>query len=302
MSPELDVLSLLSQRPAARPRRPVAEEMESLHLRDVRPFVEVSQQAVRLKGFGRPLQLHWQWRSGGCFGPRAAQALNQRQRIPRPERSEAPITLDRGSTGGWHMSFLCPACARPCRTLFRQRQQGATWSCRTCQRVTYRSSNRTGGRRGRKPPAYAIDKHGTAAIRIRRDYLGLPPQQAADLFSLTAGNPEIPAGMSQERGQALQRLAMGHEMLWLLAVHSQLDRLARRSGSPFSASGQEHMLEETIARLWLKRNAWATRQSSWKRQGRIRPGPAGRIGQTGHIQKTSQDIQADGAIEHQKTT
>ena len=62
-----------------KPRRPVAERMLSIRVCDVRPQVEVNQQTIRLPQMGDSLSLLWRWRSGGCLGPEAAQAVNVRQ-------------------------------------------------------------------------------------------------------------------------------------------------------------------------------------------------------------------------------
>ena len=67
-----------------RPRRPEAEEMETLRIRDVRPLVEIGQEEVCLLMLQRPLRLLWRWRSGGCLGPAAAAEMNRRQGLPRP--------------------------------------------------------------------------------------------------------------------------------------------------------------------------------------------------------------------------
>ena len=96
----LDHSSLLAQASIRKPRRPVAEEMLSLRIRDDRPLVEVNQQPIRLPQMGDSLSLLWRWRSGGCLGPEAAVALNARQRQPGrtgPQQQTPPRWADRGS-------------------------------------------------------------------------------------------------------------------------------------------------------------------------------------------------------------
>ena len=45
----LDLSTLAALRPPRKPRRPVAEEMLSIRVRDVRPLVEVGQETPRLR-------------------------------------------------------------------------------------------------------------------------------------------------------------------------------------------------------------------------------------------------------------
>lgn len=174
----LDLSSLMAQTSLRKPRRPVAEQMLSIRIRDVRPLVEVNQQTIRLPQMGDFLSLLWRWRSGGCLGPEAAAALNARQRQPRENRPAAEPHLERGATGGWHLDLVCPSCSKPCRKLFahrwseRIRPEARLWACRRCHRVTYESNNRPGRSNGRRPPSYLYRKHEEAALKIRLDSWG----------------------------------------------------------------------------------------------------------------------------------
>ena len=96
----LDHSSLLAQASIRKPRRPVAEEMLSLRIRDDRPLVEVNQQPIRLPQMGDSLSLLWRWRSGGCLGPEAAVALNARQRQPGRTGPQQQTPPPAGPTGG----------------------------------------------------------------------------------------------------------------------------------------------------------------------------------------------------------
>ena len=219
----LDLSSLLGQASLRKPRRPVAERMLSIQVRDVRPLVEVNQQTVRLPQMGAPLSLLWRWRSGGCLGPEAAAAMDARQRQPRKDRPAAEPPLDRGATGGWHLDLVCPACSKPCRKLFahrwseRIRSDARLWACRRCHRVTYASSNRPGSSNGRRPPSYRSRKHTEAAIRIRRDFMGLEPEEAGNIYfppaTLLAHKTSPRSRIHWERWEALRQLAMAHETL-----------------------------------------------------------------------------------------
>jgi hypothetical protein len=101
----LDLSSLLAPASLRKPRWPVAEEMLSIRVRDIRPLVVVRKQTVRLTRMGDSLSLLCRWRSGGCFGPEAAAAMNARQRHPRGEWPAAEPQLVRGATGGWHLDL-----------------------------------------------------------------------------------------------------------------------------------------------------------------------------------------------------
>ena len=85
----IDLYSRRSQTAIKKQPRPVAEQMLSIRVRDVRPLVEVNQQTIRLPQMGDSLSLLWRWRSGGCLGPEAAAAMNARQRQPREDRPAA---------------------------------------------------------------------------------------------------------------------------------------------------------------------------------------------------------------------
>lgn len=169
--------------PLGKKHRPLAEQMLSILVRDVRPLVEVNQRSVCLAETGHALRLLWRWRSGGCLGPEAAAAMNARQRQARADRPAAEPQLDRGTTGGWHLDLVCPVCAKPCRRLFCPswsllfRPESRPWACRLCHRVTYASSNRPGSSKGRRPPSYRSDRQTKAAIRIRRDFMGVAPEE-----------------------------------------------------------------------------------------------------------------------------
>ena len=77
-----------------------------------------------------------------------------------------------------------------------------------------------------------------------------------------------------ERWEALRQLVLAHETLSMAAWSDAIHRLARLVGVDDPAP--DHRLEISRARELLKENAWATRQSSWHRGGKPRPGPSGR--------------------------
>ena len=238
--------------------------MLSVRVRDVRPLVEVNQQTVRLPQMGAPLSLLWRWRSGGCLGPEAAAAMNARQRQAREGRPAAEPQLDRGATGGWNLDLVCPVCSKPCRRLFAPRwsqparPSSRPWGCRSCHRVTYESSNRPGSSRGRRPPSSRYRKHEEAALKIRRDFMGMAPGST----------------LHWERWEALRQLCLAHETLSMAAWSEAIHRLALQVG--VDAEAPDHRLEISRAQELLKENSWATRQSSWHRGGKPRSGPSER--------------------------
>lgn len=266
--------------PAWKPRRPEAEEMETLRVRDVRPLVEIGQEEVCLLLLQRPLRLLWRWRSGGCLGPAAAAEMNSRQRVHRLDRPEASPLLDRGSTGGWHLDLSCPCCSSPCRVLFSLgwakdlHPSARLWACRRCHRVTYRSSNRPGSSKGKRPPSHAYRKHLEAAARVRLEFMGIPREEVEAYPSSIDLKPRRNR-IHQERWEALRTLATCHEDLADEAQFGAVLAHAMAMGLPAAKADRFRLRSVYIRQLQeqLKENSWATRQSSWHRQGRPRGGP-----------------------------
>ena len=218
-----------------------------------------------------PLTLRWRYRSGGCLEPQAFAAMNSRQRIPRSNTSTEEPQLDNsGVRGSWHLDLVCPLCARACRRLFAPRWSEPTrpssrpWGCRSCQRVTYESSNRPGSSRGHRPLSYRAEKHMAAAIRIRRDFLGLDPETLEV-------SPAAPKHLHRERVEAISQLAMAHDVLAAAALGEVLNCYALLLGREPAVSVASCWVP--IAEGWLRDSRWATRQSSWHRGGKPRPGP-----------------------------
>jgi hypothetical protein len=247
--------------------------MLSIRVRDVRPLVEVNQQTIRLPQMGDSLSLLWRWRSGGCLGPEAAAAMNARQRQAREGRPAAEPQLDRGATGGWHLDLVCPLCFRTCRRLFAPswsqpaRPSSRPWGCRACHRVTYESSNRPGSSRGRRPPSSRYRKHEEAALKIRRDFMGVAPEELHLPSLFLAWRPRG-SSIHWERWAALCQLVLAHETLSMAAWSEAIHRLALQVGA--DAEAPDLRLEISRAQELLKENAWATRQSSWhRRQGSL---------------------------------
>jgi hypothetical protein len=136
--------------------------------------------------------------------------------------------------------------------------------------VTYESSNRPGSSRGRRPPSYRYRKHEEASLKIRRDFMGVAPEELhqPNLFLAWKAPGST---LHWERWEALRQLCLAHETLSMAAWSEAIHRLALQVGVDDPAP--DHQLEISRARELLKENAWATRQSSWHRGGKPRPGP-----------------------------
>ncbi|QNI68483.1 hypothetical protein SynBMKMC1_02427 [Synechococcus sp. BMK-MC-1] len=201
--------------------------------------------------------------------------MNARQRQPREERPAAEPQLDRGATGGWHLDLVCPVCSKPCRKLFapswseRILPDARLWACRRCHRVTYESSNRPGSSNGHRPPSYRYRKHEEAALKIRRDFMGVAPEEL-HILNLFLAWKAPDSTLHWERWEALRQLCLAHETLSMAAWSEAIHRLTLQVGVDDPAP--DHRLEVTRAQELLKENAWATRQSSWHRGGKPRLG------------------------------
>lgn len=128
--------------------------------------------------------------------------------------------------------------------------------------MTYESSNRPGSSRGRRPPSYRYRKHEEAALKIRRDFMGVAPGNR-HFPSLVLAWKDPPSTIHWERSEALSLLVLAHETLNMAALSEALHRLGRQVGVDDPAP--DHRLEISRALELLKENAWATRQSIWHR-------------------------------------
>ena len=145
--------------------------------------------------------------------------------------------------------------------------------------MTYASSNRPGSSNGRRPPSYRSRKHTEAAIRIRRDFMGLEPEEAGNIYfppaTLLALKASPRSPIHWERWEALRQLAMAHETLATMAWGEALNRYAIQVG--LEPTAPEGGWWAAVAEEQIRENRWATRQSSWHRRGLPRPGPGERI-------------------------
>ncbi len=248
-------------------KRYIVEEMRRLRVGDVRPLVDIGAKDVTIPQWDISVQLQWKWKNGGCFGPSSSEAMNRRRGIPRDRRDSENTTLDRGCTGGWHLFLKCPACCRTCYLLLSPKLKRASWACRVCHRATYNSCNRPGRVNSPKGADYLYEKHKDAAIKIRRDLLGLKPLDAAAFQLRPAIAIKKPKGMSHERWEALKLLSAGHESLAQLA---NLDRMVGRFRT-WGLSTDEKPAERArfiaFAEGLIQENRWALRAGARRRAG-----------------------------------
>lgn len=105
--------------------------------------------------------------------------------------------------------------------------------------------------------------------------MGLEPEEAGNIYfppALFLAHKTSPRSrIHWERWEALRQLAMAHETLATLAWGDALNRYAIQLGMEPSAPEGGGWAEAAAEQI--RENSWATRQSSWHRRGRPRPGP-----------------------------
>ena len=102
----------------------------------------------------------------------------------------------------------------------------------------------------------------------------LNPEDEGLPANLLVLKPSPDSKMHWERWEALCQLVSAHETLALEAYAQQINFMSKKSGQDLSMINFNSQLDQ--AQQTLLQNSWATRQSSWHRQGRPRPGPGGR--------------------------
>jgi hypothetical protein len=230
---------------------------DRIELRQVRRLIQHQQQVIDLPG-APGIALRWSARTGGTFGPASSRAENERQRQGRS--APPPPRLDRGCATAWHVAFVCGRCGCACRILYNPlaswRSLGVAehhiergWGCLACGKYKWPSQQWTGTstRTGRRPPSHHYQRHKHAADRC---------------LALL----EEPRWLTTDRWVALHRLKNAHLLLATAACCAAWPGIA----SSISAAQIER------AHQTIEIDKWATRQRSWARQGKPRPGPAGR--------------------------
>lgn len=234
-----------------------ARRYKRIELRSVRRLIEHQQQTIDLPE-GPTVGLRWQAHRGGTFGPKSSAAANQRQRQGRPTTPAPP--LDRGETVAWRCYFRCPRCDRSCLILWnplwswralgvREDVISISWMCQPCGKYRWPSSRWTGTSRStcRRPPSHYYQRHQHAVDRCM------------DLLA-------EPAWLTTDRWVALHRLKNAHQLIATAAGCAAWPGIS--SGISAEQIEQAHRTIEACR--------WATRQRSWARRGKPRPGPEGR--------------------------
>jgi hypothetical protein len=246
--------------------------------------VEVGQQSVRLH-LGDPsrtveIGLQWLQRYGGIFGPQSsAEAASRRFRNsterfmmeddPVPEQRHA----DRGQLPAWITFLSCPTCGKRCTVLRTPRGRNA-WTCWKCLPQLAPRNPQPGDPSSQKQ----AHRQRYWATRIRRDYMGFPPNVAGDLFFRPAICLQRPRScrITHERWEALRRLAAAHETLWQLdeleSIPSALWRLPGVQGALTPTTADRKKRQDATRWAWavIRMDRWSLRQTSWHRRGRPR--------------------------------
>ena len=210
-------------------RRPRISEMDRIDTRDVRPLVQIKDDIANFQRNGELLRINllWQERWGGTFGPRSSSFATRLRR--NADFSKKPLLLhsphidinDRGQRPAWIMYFACPTCDRRCRVLYSLKGRNE-YGCGKCNRPAWESNTwpYTGRRKARGVSALerARMKHEQASRRLREKCLGKPLMQYSikDRLSLTPALRK-PDRMSQARFDEIYYQHQIHQQLALLA-------------------------------------------------------------------------------------
>lgn len=274
--------SVLRRLNTAPERRPRVHEMDRLEVRDIRALVHEHQPKIELTGAGGlplVLKLTWLERWGGTFGPRSSAEANHLRSTPRSDRAEADDNPDRVSDRGQRpallLYLLCPMCSRRCRVLYSLRGKDR-YGCPKCNRPAWASNcwSPSGSKKAQQSRQRERKRlqHLQAARRIRRLYLNDHGPRQGSLLAPAIATLQKPRGMTWERFTALANLVEAHETLALMAAlgnaEAALGRLAPELKTPADPDSER---QERSVKGWayviLQRDAWALRQTSWKRRG-----------------------------------
>lgn len=148
-------------------RRPRLHEMDRLDTRSIRSCVQSQAPFIVWKTEAGPLRLDllWQERKGGTFGPGSAAYANYLRRcIKTPIERDAVARIgdpnDRGQKSAWILYFSCPMCLRRCRVLYSRKGENE-FGCIKCNRPAYPSNSW----------AYTGRRNGSEASRLKRAML-----------------------------------------------------------------------------------------------------------------------------------
>jgi hypothetical protein len=223
-------------------RRLRVSEMDRIDARDVRPLVQMKDDIAYLQRNGELLRINllWQERWGGTFGPQSSSIATRLRRNADFSQKLVSLTLananqdDRGQRPAWVMYFACPTCERRCRVLYSLKGRNE-YGCGKCNRPAWESNTwpHTGRRNacGVSALERARLKHEQAARRLKVKLMGQPAAVGLAEHDKTAQAPlRKPARMSRYCFDDLSHQIRVHEGLAMIAqIKSAQHTLARLS-------------------------------------------------------------------------
>ena len=198
-------------------RRPRLHEMDRLDTKTVRSCVQNQAPFIVWKTEAGPLRLDllWQERKGGTFGPGSANYANYLRRcIKTPIERDAVARIgdpnDRGRKSAWILYFGCPTCSRRCRVLYSRKGKNE-FGCIKCNRPAYPSNSWP----------YTGRNNGSQTSKIGREMLR--HEHAAERI-----NSKLLTKRKGERIKELSRIKETHKKLALILCL----RIAQKMLSP----------------------------------------------------------------------
>lgn len=266
--------------------RPLADELDTITHRDVRPHVQLHQGSVLLLVNGKRTTVALAWRpiTKGLLGPRSSRAALKRRGLTADarideaaaiseglEQPDPELNADRGGIA-WRMQLRCPECDRPCEVL-RSPIGLRQWACWKCRRPAALSNRwaRSNPMTARSAADRDYRKHTEAAARLA---VRLLKAKAHTLMGNLGAPVQVlcpkPPAMRWDRYQRICRVLEAHralgQMAYLRTMRADLERI-----SP-GIMGDLHLQQvaelEAYYRAVLLIEKDVTKRSSWARRGR----------------------------------
>jgi ribosomal protein L37AE/L43A len=265
--------------------RPLADELDTITQRDVRPHVQPHQASVLLLVNGKRTTVALAWRpiTKGLLGPRSSRAALKRRSMPVDHRideasaiaeglvqPDPELNADRGGVA-WRLQLQCPECDRPCEVL-RSPIGLRQWACGKCRRPAALSNRwpRSNPMTARSAADRAYRQHTEAAARLAVRLLKVP----ANVLMGNLGAPvqvlcPKPPGMRWDRYQRICRVLEAHralgQMAYLRTMRADLERIS--PGIMGDLQLQQVAELEAYYRAVLLIEKDVTKRSSWARRG-----------------------------------
>jgi ribosomal protein L37AE/L43A len=265
--------------------RPLADELDTITQRDVRPHVQPHQASVLLLVNGKRTTVALAWRpiTKGLLGPRSSRAALKRRSMPVDHRideasaiaeglaqPDPELNADRGGVA-WRLQLQCPECDRPCEVL-RSPIGLRQWACGKCRRPAALSNRwpRSNPMTARSAADRAYRQHTEAAARLAVRLLKAP----ANVLMGNLGAPvqvlcPKPPGMRWDRYQRICRVLEAHralgQMAYLRTMRADLERIS--PGIMGDLQLQQVAELEAYYRAVLLIEKDVTKRSSWARRG-----------------------------------